>query len=122
MPCASASPVFISGGRCMSEPLTTDGASAGNRSHVMRTGVLVWLACIGLAVLWDRLFWGWPIGVSVAIFAGVIGLMLVARAPDLVKTGQGRFIVAAAFVTVLALVEEPSSLAILMMAVAVGTM
>jgi hypothetical protein len=87
-----------------------------------RTTYFVLVACVALAVLWDFLFWGHPVGVSAAIFAAAIGILLFVRAPALRKTMQGRLMTGVVLVAVAALVEEPSWMAIVIALVAMGTL
>ena len=90
--------------------------------HWFRSKLFVGLACIGLAALWDLLFWGHPLGWSAAIFAGALVGLLVIRAPSLWRFWMGRTAMVVAGAAVLALVEEPSPLALLVAIMAAGSL
>ncbi len=89
---------------------------------VFRSKTFVWLACAGLAALFDGLFWGHPLGWSAVIFAGVVVAVHLGRAPGLWRFGWGRVMAVLAAGLVLALVEEPSPLALLVVFAGLGTL
>ena len=79
-------------------------------------------ACVLLAVLWDVLFWGHPLGISAAIFGGVLVALLVWRSPQLWRTKGGLLAVLLTVLALAALAEETSTLAIVMSCLTVGTL
>jgi hypothetical protein len=79
-------------------------------------------ACGLFAALWDVLFWGHPLGVSAVVFAGALTGVMTLRAPWLWKTVHGRVALALAGLALLALLEDISTLSLVMICVCVGTL
>ena len=98
------------------------GISMTGAGHWPQTKVFVWLACAGLAGLADVMFWGQPVGCSAAVFAGAVIAAHLGRVPGVWKFGLGRVMAVLAVVSVLALVEEPSPLALLVVFAGLGTL
>ncbi len=80
------------------------------------------LACIGFAALADALFYEHPWGVNAAVFAAAMVLAVVMRSPGLRRSWLGRVWVLVVGMSVLALVEEPSPVAVLMVVAGLGTL
>jgi hypothetical protein len=89
-------------------------------ASVLRSWWMAGAACAGLVVLWDVLFWGHAVGCSAAVFAGALGAAVVLQAPRLWGTGKGWLMMMVALGSAAALVEEPSSLALVMAVVCGG--
>jgi len=82
----------------------------------------VWVLGLGMAALWDVLFYGHPVGLSAGTFAGALLALVLIRSPGLWRSGAGRIAASLAAGAVLALVEEPTALAILVVVAAIGTL
>jgi hypothetical protein len=89
---------------------------------VIRTYGWLWLVCGAIAALADVLFYKHPWGVNSALFGLVVVIAVVVRSPGLWRSWMGRSWVLLAGMALLALVEEPSPLAVLMAAVTIGTL
>ncbi len=80
----------------------------------------LWTACAGMAVVADTLFYGHPWGVNTALFGMVVVIAVVLRSPGLWRSWMGRSWILLAGMALIALVEEPSPLAVIMAIVTLG--
>jgi hypothetical protein len=95
-----------------------------NRAIYQRSFLLPF--CAGLVVLADYLFYGHPLGWCLALFIGIMTAGVVIRTPSLWRFRDGRWAGMIAFalcvLSLLALAEEPTGLAISMAILSLGTL